>query len=414
MANLQDPIIIVDDDDDVPARPPRAPIPQAPPLQSPPRAPPIQGISIIEAIDQTVHGAGRPPGSIIFTEESLTRAELTIFIDLAQMMHDVEKGRDVPYELKHWRHFWEENAFKEWDTSSENTDDLPLRSVTLQENRVRVGKLKVNHPPSVDFPGPPGPARLAGCPIYMNVSPATQDQLLQLIWKDENGKFVNPRYVEMDIPVGTCIDLAVLKFDRTATSRIKEYNIARITNAARRRLMHFAAVGTEMAAYIPADFRAPILEVPELVGDSAEETAPPRRPCPTSVLAAALVDVVRKPPAFTVDVRGGRRLATCALYRWRTNVIFGVMWDTDGHTWWSSVTSSQLVDLEIAWGEGQYIAGCIGATCFSIHDLMDILYEEEEEESVTEWNRLVRRFTRQRMIDQELGIIDDSDSCNSA
>ncbi|KAF5989925.1 hypothetical protein FBULB1_438 [Fusarium bulbicola] len=77
-------------------------------------------------------------------------------------------------------------------------------------------------------------------------------------------------------------------------------------------------------------------------------------------------------------------LGTSRLYRWRTNVIFGVMWYTDGHRWWSSVTSSEMVTLEIIWGEnrlrnfdlrdfdnaiiaeGQYIAKCISVTCFSV------------------------------------------------
>ncbi|KAF5567139.1 hypothetical protein FPHYL_3476 [Fusarium phyllophilum] len=327
MANPQDHAIIVIDDDDAPIPHPRAHAPQAPPRQ---------GISIIEAIGQTGHVSGRPPMSILFGEGSLTRAELTLFIDLAQMMHEVEEGPNVP-----------------------------------------VGKLKVNHPPSIDFPGPPGPARLHGCPVYMSVSPVAQDQLLQPIWKDENGKFVSPRCVETDMPVGNCIDLAVLRFDRTATSRIKEYNIACITNAARRRLMHFAA--HQSSNYLSSS--ETVLRRQQM----------PSRPCSTSVLAVGLVDVVRKPPVFTAGVRGGRRLATCELYRWRTNALFGVMWYTDGHTWWSSVTSSHIVDLEIAWGmnrlrhfdfqdfdnpiiaEGQYIAKCIEETCFHIHDLLNIL-----------------------------------------
>ncbi|PNP84672.1 hypothetical protein FNYG_02301 [Fusarium nygamai] len=189
------------------------------------------------------------------------------------MMHEVEEGGGVPYELKHWRDFWGKKAFKDWDTTMGNADDLPFRPVTLLENRVKVGRLKINHPPSVAFRGPPGPWRLQGCPVYMSVSPAADGQLLQPIWKDEKGKSVSPGCVETDRPVGECIDLAVLRFDRNATDRIKEYNIARITNVARRRLMHFSAVGTEMAAYIPAGCRAPTLEVPELVGDRAEETA---------------------------------------------------------------------------------------------------------------------------------------------
>ncbi|KAF5563323.1 hypothetical protein FNAPI_2716, partial [Fusarium napiforme] len=238
-----------------------------------PQAPLIQGISSIEAIDQTGHVTARLPRSVLLTEGSLTRSELARFVDLAQMMHEVEEGHDVPYELKHWRDFWRKRAFKDWDTTMGNADDLPLRPVILLENRVKVGRLKMNHPPSVKSRGPPGPWRLQGCPVYMSVSPAADGQLLQPAWKDEKGKSVSPGCVVTDKPVGECIDLAVLRFDRNATDRIKEYNIARITNAARRRLIHFAAVGTGVAPSIPADGQAPILEVPELVGDSAEETA---------------------------------------------------------------------------------------------------------------------------------------------
>ncbi|KAF5548735.1 hypothetical protein FMEXI_4610 [Fusarium mexicanum] len=113
-------------------------------------------------------------------------------------------------------------------------------------------------------------------------------------------------------------------------------------------------------------------------------------------------------------------LGTSRLYRWRTSVIFGVMWYTDGHRWWSSVTSSEMVSLEIIWGEnrlrnfdprdfdnaiiaeGQYIAKCISETCFSVMDFLNILYEEEEEERVAEWNRLVRYLRQAKILAQEL------------
>ncbi|KAG5744145.1 hypothetical protein H9Q70_013149 [Fusarium xylarioides] len=356
-------------------------------LPNTPQAPPRQGISIIEAIDQTGHVAGRPPMSILFGEGSLTRAELTLFIDLAQMMHEVEEGPNVPYELKHWRHFWGKNAFKNWDTTSGNTDDLPLRPVTLQENRVRVGKLKVNHPPIIDFPGPPGPARLHGCPVYMSVSPVAQDQLLQPIWKDENGKFVSPRCVETDMPVGNCIDLAVLRFDRTATSRIKEYNIARITNAARRRLMHFAAVGAEVAAYIPADCQAPILQLPELVGDRVEETTNAKQ---------AMLD-------FGARRRLGRRRPSAIV---NLEIAWGAdrLWRFDLHAFHDNTYIA----------EGQYISACINETCFSVHDVMDRISElEQEEEEEEEWLRRFDNRRQARILAQELGFIDNSDSCDS-
>ncbi|KAF5226983.1 hypothetical protein FANTH_14916 [Fusarium anthophilum] len=173
----------------------------------------------------------------------------SFFVDLAQMTHQVKEGLDIPYTLDHWKAFWN-MVFQDWDTSVGNADDLPLRAVTLADNRVRAGKLTMNHPPSTMYPGPPGPARLQGQPVYMSISPAAQDQLRQPIWKDE-----------------------ARKFGRAATSRVKDYNLACITNAARRRLMHFAAVGTGVAANVPVNCRAPTPLVPELDGDRAKETA---------------------------------------------------------------------------------------------------------------------------------------------
>ncbi|KAF5976197.1 hypothetical protein FCOIX_7226 [Fusarium coicis] len=114
------------------------------------------------------------------------------------------------------------------------------------------------------------------------------------------------------------------------------------------------------------------------------------------------------------------RLATSELYRWRTNVIFGLMWLTDGHSWWSSVTSSGIVNLEIAWGvdllwrfdlyafcdnkyiaEGQYISAGIKETCFSVHD-MDSIRELEEEEEEEEWLRRVNNLRKARTLAREL------------
>ncbi|KAF5605750.1 uncharacterized protein FSUBG_6353 [Fusarium subglutinans] len=81
---------------------------------------------------------------------------------------------------------------------------------------------------------------------------------------------------------------------------------------------------------------------------------------------------------------------------------------------------SEMVTLEIIWGEnrlrnfdlrdfdnaiiaeGQYIAKCISDTCFSVMDFLDILYEEEEEERVAEWNRLVRYVRQAKILAQEL------------
>ncbi|RBQ75299.1 hypothetical protein FVER53590_29608 [Fusarium verticillioides] len=115
------------------------------------------------------------------------------------------------------------------------------------------------------------------------------------------------------------------------------------------------------------------------------------------------------------------RLATSELYRWRTNVIFGVMWHTDGHSWWSSVTSSHLVDLETAWGadrlwrfdlfdfdnniyiaEGQYASGCPRQAGYDVYGVMDRICELEEEEEEEERLRRVNNLRKARTLAREL------------
>lgn len=154
---------------------------------TPPRAPPRRGISYLDALNQTAYVAERPPRSVLYTEGELTHDEHTRFIGLSQQMHEFKEGCHVPYELKHWKGFWD-TVFENWDTTVGNADDRPLRPVTLSDNRIRAGRLKMSHPPSAEYPGLPGPNRLQNCPVYMSVSPSAQDQLLQAIWKDEGGE----------------------------------------------------------------------------------------------------------------------------------------------------------------------------------------------------------------------------------
>ncbi|KAF5641112.1 hypothetical protein F52700_3447 [Fusarium sp. NRRL 52700] len=89
------------------------------------------------------------------------------------------------------------------------------------------------------------------------------------------------------------------------------------------------------------------------------------------------------------------RLATCDLYRWRTNVIFGIMcWST-----WRFVQFDLLDFADNACiAEGQYIGNCIGQTCCRVQDLMDQLFEEEEEEREEEWLRRVRYLREVRIL----------------
>ncbi|KAF5621574.1 uncharacterized protein FTJAE_11207 [Fusarium tjaetaba] len=344
MANPQDHVGIVIDDDDDPIPHPRAPIPQAPPLQHPPKLLPsktLLGTNAFKNWDTTSEntddlplrpatlqenrvrvgklkgnhppsaefpnppGPARLAGCPIYmsvspaTQDQLilpknprkllpeeasrirmlsTRLHMSLIATqgLSYMKKRIFHAMNLAVSsgfLEHWKGFWD-TVFEDWDTTVGNADDKPLKPVTLIDNRIRVGTLRIDHPPSAEYPGPPGAHRLRDCPVYMSVSPAAGlNQLLVPLWKDERGRFVNPRYVEMELPLGDALDQAILRFDRHAESRIKEYNIACITNVARRRLMHFAAVGTRVAPHVPENCREPTLLVPEPIGDRAEETA---------------------------------------------------------------------------------------------------------------------------------------------
>ncbi|KAF4944904.1 hypothetical protein FGADI_12332 [Fusarium gaditjirri] len=214
-----------------------------------------RNLSLVDAINQTGHVDQRAPNVVLHTETSLTVNELALFADLVQKMHQVEEGLEVPYEIKHWKGFWEQ-VLKNWDSTMANADDLPLKPLKDADNRVQND-----------------PAPQQGSAVYMSVFATAHEQLLQPHWKDQTGKFVSPSIVKTDKPIVECLDLAVLRFDRAATNQAKQYNIDGIVNAARRRLMHFARVGTGMAAFIPADGHPPPLLKPELVGDRADQTA---------------------------------------------------------------------------------------------------------------------------------------------
>ncbi|KAF5621572.1 uncharacterized protein FTJAE_11205 [Fusarium tjaetaba] len=116
------------------------------------------------------------------------------------------------------------------------------------------------------------------------------------------------------------------------------------------------------------------------------------------------------------------RLATSELYRKRTNVIFGVMWNTDdGHSWRPSVTSGDMVDLETAWAadrlwrfdlfaidnniyiaEGQYASGCLRQAGFDVHGVMDRIFELVEEEEEEERLRRINNIRQARILAREL------------
>ncbi|KAL5602850.1 hypothetical protein FOBRF1_010383 [Fusarium oxysporum] len=125
------------------------------------------------------------------------------------------------------------------------------------------------------------------------------------------------------------------------------------------------------------------------------------------------------------------RLAGAAGYRNRTQKLFDVTWyqvTEDGNTQWRTEDPVALLNIENAWArdrlehfndyfhdniyiaEDQYISGCIGATCFRVTNFLDQLILEAERERRREVHRFYVFLRRARILAQELGIIDDSES----
>ncbi|KAF9764891.1 hypothetical protein IL306_002706 [Fusarium sp. DS 682] len=75
-------IIVTDDDDDVP-----------------------RDIPIIDAITQTQHFNTHQPLTNVYSETELSSDELMIYMDLARLMHQVEKGLGRIFQLADWRDF---------------------------------------------------------------------------------------------------------------------------------------------------------------------------------------------------------------------------------------------------------------------------------------------------------------------
>ncbi|KAF4944905.1 hypothetical protein FGADI_12333 [Fusarium gaditjirri] len=114
-------------------------------------------------------------------------------------------------------------------------------------------------------------------------------------------------------------------------------------------------------------------------------------------------------------------LSRSDLYRYRTSTLFNITWTTqDDQTYRASETNSWLLTRENGWGrdrlerfndhdgdniyiaEGQYISGCIVATCFRVSDLLDVLAMEPERYRRREIRRQLRRARRARIIAQEM------------
>ncbi|TVY77785.1 hypothetical protein Focb16_v006782 [Fusarium oxysporum f. sp. cubense] len=116
-------------------------------------------------------------------------------------------------------------------------------------------------------------------------------------------------------------------------------------------------------------------------------------------------------------------LAGAAGYRHRTQKLFDVTWyqvTEDGNTQWRTEDPVALLNIENAWArdrlehfngyfhdniyiaEGQYISGCIGATCFRVTNFLDQLILEAERERRREVHGFYVFLRRARILAQEL------------
>ncbi|EYB33163.1 hypothetical protein FG05_06131 [Fusarium graminearum] len=216
----------------------------------------------------------RSSDDIINNEEMLTTRELSMFIDLARLENQVEhRHAELVPSISDWRRFWR-LVFRRWNTTHPDNESPMFIGDLSSETAVKVGTLVCSQPPNKAYPGPQQPKwRQAGADVFLGVSIPPQQGWLELLWKDSKGKPVKPSIVKLDMELYKCLDLAISRYDRCVQDRVEKYNEDCIVATARRRLVHFAKVGTINEPRILAGDEAPNLLPVVLAGDRADNMA---------------------------------------------------------------------------------------------------------------------------------------------
>lgn len=185
---------------------------------------------------------------------------------LARMEHRIyNRGRNRPYAMTDWRRFLDQ-VFEDWDTNSGDLDAPPLAPTRFHETNVKVGKLKYDHPPTLEFPGAlQPPARLHNALVFLSFTTKAVGDMVEFMWKDADGKFVGRYHVELTVPsLSVAIYQAIERYDASRRDAYAQFNKQQVIHQARRRIVMFAEQGTAGAIDHTVWAMAPQYIEPEL------------------------------------------------------------------------------------------------------------------------------------------------------
>ncbi|KAH7192183.1 uncharacterized protein B0J16DRAFT_368450 [Fusarium flagelliforme] len=201
-------------------------------------------VTVSEAVKNTTKVFGRQAGSMISSADEMVEDELLTIGFLAKFENKYHhRGRDTPLTMTDWRRFLTK-IFEVWHTGCVEEEEVPLGK--LPETRVKVGKLKYDHPPTKEFPkAQQPPSRRRDAPVYLSVTTKAIGEMVEFMWKDGRGKFVGSSHVELTVEsYGRAMYQTVKQYDMIIRQAYARHNEALTIRQARRHIVFFAERGT--------------------------------------------------------------------------------------------------------------------------------------------------------------------------
>ncbi|KAG8669715.1 hypothetical protein FPOAC2_09056 [Fusarium poae] len=230
--------------------------------------------TVLAIIQGAITRESRPPNTLICSQKSLSKHELSKLVSLFHLERTVLYGAKRPAVTKAaWKRFMEE-VFLDWNSAHRVNHDREIRPRTFSDSNVEVGFLSCDHPPPKEDPEWVAPRwRRRDSKVFLGLTTKTHGDEIEFIWKDIKGGFVSSSIVTVTVPggVGAARLMATENYDKCLQRDYKEHNHLCIINEARRRIKHFAEHGTIIFAALGREHRNPIIKEPELALPKAKE-----------------------------------------------------------------------------------------------------------------------------------------------
>ncbi|KAJ4311491.1 hypothetical protein N0V84_010409 [Fusarium piperis] len=199
-------------------------------------------VAVTRAANTTIRRSGQ-----LTVEEKLLLGDL-----LAQFMSSREHmAHEFVHHVTQLYDQFLRAIFKNWSSNTRRNPPPTWIEPKFSETSVQVGVLAVNHPE----PGsggviprlPVSPARSASAPAILGVALNLEEDSFSFIWRDENGRFINPKYVRLDdeFNMARAKAHAIEHYDHYQRERITSYNIRLVVSAARRSIRKWALRGSQ-------------------------------------------------------------------------------------------------------------------------------------------------------------------------